>query len=101
MKVNLLYEWSATSSSGGSFCPDNIEEGENSVELSFTPIESVEANKFVLVEFTDKKKFYYVGQVTREKSYEGEVEISFLRKSSKVAGAFCYPQVEDIAYVNM
>lgn len=79
---------------------DDIEQ-ENSIELSFTPVEVVKANEFVLVEFTDKKKIYYVGQVTKEKNDENEVEILFLRKSVKVTRAFCYPQVEGIAYVNI
>ncbi|XP_050508702.1 uncharacterized protein LOC126885927 isoform X1 [Diabrotica virgifera virgifera] len=95
-----LDDWSATSSSGGSFDPDDIEQ-ENAVELSFTPVEFLRVNEFVLVEFTDNKKFYYVGRVTKEKNDEDEVEISFLRKSAKVARAFSYPLVEDIAFVNI
>ena len=62
----------------------------------------IKMSDFVLVSFSSehKKKVYYVGKITKDKDEEGDYEISYLRKSRKIAGHFYYPEEEDIKAVD-
>ena len=42
---------------------------------------------------------YFVGCVTKEEDEDGDVEVSFLRRSAKVARKFLSPDVPDIGIV--
>ena len=50
---------------------------------------------YVLVEF---KTFPYVGQITKNKDFEGDYEISYMRKKRNVT-EFFFPEVTDLASV--
>jgi hypothetical protein len=52
---------------------------------------------YVLVEFFDKKKIYFVGVVTRENKEENEYEVKFLRRSVKYENSFVFPLTDDIS----
>jgi hypothetical protein len=52
---------------------------------------------YVLVEFFDKKKIYFVGVVTRENKEENEYEVKFLRRSAKYENSFVFPLTDDIS----
>ena len=67
--------------------------------MEFQDIEVINAGDYVFVEFQDRKKIYYVGKVT--KVDDGDIEISYCRKSSKILGAFVFPLVADIAQVDI
>lgn len=55
---------------------------------------------YVLVKFHQKKNIFFVGIVTGLKDDEGDYEVTFLRKSSKILDKFVYPTVPDICSVN-
>lgn len=48
---------------------------------------------FVLTEL--KKNVYYVAKVLSEEDEDGDLEVRYLRKSSKLVDTFVYPNVED------
>lgn len=57
---------------------------------------------YVLIEFkNDKRNVYFIGNVTQRKDDENDVEVSFLRKSSKVKGKFVVPNVPDVSSVHI
>lgn len=72
---------------------------EDSLPMEFQDIEVVNTGDYVLVEFQDRKKIYFVGKVT--KVADGDIEVSYCRKSSKMLDAFVFPLVEDIAQVDI
>ena len=51
---------------------------------------------FVLVVYKGKRKVHFVGEVIKEKDQEGDIEVKFLRKHTKVPNGFVEPDVEDI-----
>lgn len=57
---------------------------------------------YVLIEFkNDKRIVYFIRQVTQRKDDDNDVEVSFLRKSSKVKGKFVVPNVPDMSSVSI
>ena len=54
--------------------------------------------EYMLVEFKTFPKKYYVGQITKNKDFEGDYEISYMRKKRNVT-AFFFPEVTDLASV--
>lgn len=56
-------------------------------------------DEFVLIEFSDKFKFYYVGQYTGVTASDGAYEINFLRRNRKLENTFFFPNIPDIADV--
>ena len=52
---------------------------------------------FVVIEF--QPGIFYVAQVLAEEDKDGDIEVSFLRKSLKLADSFVYPQVEDTDFL--
>ena len=55
---------------------------------------------YVLVFFLGKKnKFYYIGQILKDKDTDGDFEITFLRASRKMPGKFVKPEKADISSV--
>ena len=58
-----------------------------------------EIDEFVLVQFD--KKVHYIGQITGNKDEDNDLEISYLRKSTKVFESFIFPNIEDLASVNI
>lgn len=82
--------------------PESSSEGEE--EINFLPLtKEPEEGDYVLVEFavaaTEKK--YYVGKILKEKDDEGDLQISYLRKSQKVATKYVLPQVPDLQSVHI
>ena len=53
---------------------------------------------YVLVEFKTFLKKYYVGQITKSKDFEGDYEISYMRKKCNVT-EFFFPEVTNLALV--
>ena len=43
---------------------------------------------FVLVVYKEKRKVHFVGEVVKEKDEEGDIEVKFLRKHTKVPNGF-------------
>ncbi|RVE52221.1 hypothetical protein evm_003140 [Chilo suppressalis] len=72
------------------------------VSEPFAPLDSQpKEGDYILVEFeVSHRKVYYVGKVIGEKCGI-DVEVSFLRKSSKINKAFLLPNMPDIAMVHM
>lgn len=54
---------------------------------------------FVLVEFKVTRHIFYVAKVISPKDQNGDIEVSFLRKSVKYEGYFCFPNVQDISFI--
>ena len=52
----------------------------------------------MLVEFKTFSRKYYVGQITKNKDFEGVHEISYMRKKRNVT-EFFFPEVTDLASV--
>ena len=52
----------------------------------------------VLVKFNTFPRKYYVGQITKNKDFEGDYEISYMRKKRNVT-EFFFPGVTDLASV--
>ena len=52
----------------------------------------------MLVEFKTIPRKYYVGQITKNKDFEGDREISFMWKKRNVT-EFFFPEVSDLASV--
>lgn len=62
---------------------------------------SPNTNEYLLVEFDTKgAKVYYIAQVLEEENSQGEVRVSFLRRSAKMVGKFIFPDVPDVQYVD-
>ncbi|GFN80397.1 pogo transposable element with krab domain [Plakobranchus ocellatus] len=62
-------------------------------------VENVSVNDYVLCEFAKKAhKFYYVGQMTKERDSDDDVEADFLRRKGSY---FVKPLVEDISSVHI
>ena len=53
---------------------------------------------YVLVEFKTFPRKYYVGQITKNKDFEGDREISFMWKKRNIT-EFFFPEVTDLASV--
>ena len=51
---------------------------------------------YVLVEFKAFPRKYYVGQIIKNKDFEGDYEISYMRKKRNVTGFF-FPEITDLA----
>ena len=45
------------------------------------------------------KKSAFVGEVVKEEDEEGDIEVKFLRKHSKIPNGFVEPDIEDICSV--
>ncbi|GBM44278.1 hypothetical protein AVEN_23333-1 [Araneus ventricosus] len=60
---------------------------------------SPEQRGYVLVEFRAKKAIFYIGKVIEVKDCGGDLVVSFLRKSDKIAGKFVQPNVSDVTSV--
>ena len=65
-------------------------DNENVVELGV--IHVVAVDDYVLVEYGDKSKYYYVGIVTREVDDDEDIEVDFFRRKG---GHFVKPLIED------
>ena len=65
-------------------------DNENVVELGV--INVVAVDDYVLVEYGDKSKYYYVGVVTREEDDDEDIEVDFFRRKGK---HFVKPLIED------
>ena len=53
---------------------------------------------YVRVEFKTFPRKYYVGRITKNKDFEGDYEISYMRKKRNVT-EFFFPEVTDLASV--
>ncbi|KAJ8964063.1 hypothetical protein NQ314_005146 [Rhamnusium bicolor] len=62
----------------------------------------LQANDYVLVCLKNEKNrdVFYVGQIVQKKSTAGFIEISFMRKSTKIKNAFVFPAVPDVSEVD-
>lgn len=78
---------------------DNFAAEENEFIFPET-LEKPKIDSYVLVEFKDKKKIYYVGKIIKEED-QTDYQINFLRKSAKRENSFIFPVVPDIATVNI
>lgn len=58
-----------------------------------------EPDDFVLVQFKAKNDVFYIGKVVELKKTSHEIEVNFLRKSTKFEGHFKFPDVPDIGMV--
>lgn len=61
-----------------------------------------EEGDYVLVEFQAKPELkYYVGKVIGEKDHEGDLEVSYLRRSLKCETKFVMPNIPDLNSVSI
>ncbi|XP_046383032.1 uncharacterized protein LOC124172345 isoform X2 [Ischnura elegans] len=90
---------SDTTSEGGLSNP--LEGNEDILEGFGNKVGTVKVGDYVLIEFSSKKKFYYVGRIIKEARKHNGAEVTYLRKSSKVPNSFFFPHIEDIASVSM
>ena len=61
------------------------------------PPQKPQKEDFVVIEF--QPGIFYVAKVLAEEDEDGDIEVSFLRKSLKLADSFVYPQVEDTDFL--
>ncbi|KAK0053704.1 leucine-rich repeat-containing protein let-4 [Biomphalaria pfeifferi] len=79
--------------------PSEMEEEETS-SIQLGQISNICLNDYVLVAFIKKKNVkYLVGLVTKEEDEDGNIEVSFLRRSTKMERKFIAPVVPDIGTV--
>ena len=96
----MLISTSSSESEAESYCTSSsdVESSSDFSDLSAddqsTLCEPKQGN-FVLVVYKGKRKVHFVGEVIKEKD-EGDIEVKFLRKRTKVPNGFVEPDVEDI-----
>ncbi|XP_055897466.1 uncharacterized protein LOC129928222 [Biomphalaria glabrata] len=68
---------------------DSSDSSDESIDVRMDGVESVNVNDYVLCEFeVGKKAKYLVGKVMKEEDEDGDIEVSFLRKSGKMVDKF-------------
>lgn len=69
--------------------------------VTMPPLKEVpKEGQYVLVEFaTSNKKKDYIAKILKEADAEGDLEVSYLRRSVKGVDTFCLPPVPDLASV--
>ena len=102
----MLISTSSSESEAESYCTSSsdVESSSDFSDLSAddqsTLCEPKQGN-FVLVVYKGKRKVHFVGEVIEEKDEEGDIEVKFLRKHTKVPNGFVEPDVEDIHSVSV
>lgn len=78
---------------------DDVDELPEPEELSREPKEG----DYILVKFETKNNYnvYYVGRVIKNKDDNDDLEVSYLRKSSKIENHLCIPSIPDLASVSL
>lgn len=69
---------------------------------NFPPLQkSPKEGEYVLVEFSDRKnKFFYAAKVLKEEDKEGDLEVSYLRRSVRIKDKFSLPDIPDLKSVH-
>ncbi|BFZ07906.1 hypothetical protein BsWGS_10945 [Bradybaena similaris] len=74
----------------------------NNIRMDVVESTDINLGLYVVCEFeTGKRTKYLIGKVMQLEDEDGDVEISFLRKSGKMFAKFFWPTVEDIGTVKM
>lgn len=81
---------------------ENVDK-ENKNPGNFLPLEkSPEEGEHILVQFQlGKESKYYVAKVLKEEDGDGDVEVSYYRKSDNIANKFSLPHVPDLKSVHI
>ncbi|KAK9716929.1 hypothetical protein QE152_g24451 [Popillia japonica] len=79
------------------------EDFENTLSQNFEELQSDSVKEdYVLVQFKARgTNVFYVGRVINNVNENNEIEVSFLRKSSKLQGNFVTPNIADISFVSI
>lgn len=79
--------------------PSETEDVET-LSIQLGQVSNICLNDYVLVAFIKKKNVkYLVGLVTKEEDEDGDIEVSFLRRSTKMERKFITPLIPDIGTV--